>query len=125
MIATVLGLVIAIPLLFANALLNRCREASSRSSTSRAPACWRRASRSSAVLEQIPAHSRRRRRCRTTAGRASIWIFASGVLMWTLIIERYWYFAMRVAEAGGGVAGASGRRARTALRGARGRSARR
>jgi biopolymer transport protein ExbB len=22
-----------------------------------------------------------------------IWIFASGVLMWTLIIERYWYFA--------------------------------
>jgi biopolymer transport protein ExbB len=23
-----------------------------------------------------------------------IWIFASGVLMWALIIERYWYFAM-------------------------------
>jgi biopolymer transport protein ExbB len=22
-----------------------------------------------------------------------IWIFASGVLMWTLILERYWYFA--------------------------------
>jgi biopolymer transport protein ExbB len=23
-----------------------------------------------------------------------IWIFASGVLMWALIIERYWYFSM-------------------------------
>jgi biopolymer transport protein ExbB len=23
-----------------------------------------------------------------------IWIFASGVLMWALVIERYWYFAM-------------------------------
>jgi hypothetical protein len=22
------------------------------------------------------------------------WIFGSGVLMWALIIERYWYFAM-------------------------------
>jgi biopolymer transport protein ExbB len=31
-----------------------------------------------------------------------IWIFASGVLMWALILERYWYFARilpkRVAE---------------------------
>jgi biopolymer transport protein ExbB len=23
-----------------------------------------------------------------------VWIFASGVLMWALVIERYWYFAM-------------------------------
>jgi biopolymer transport protein ExbB len=23
-----------------------------------------------------------------------MWIFASGVLMWALVIERYWYFAM-------------------------------
>ncbi len=23
-----------------------------------------------------------------------VWIFASGVLMWALIVERYWYFAM-------------------------------
>ena len=23
-----------------------------------------------------------------------IWIFAAGVLMWALIIERYWYFSM-------------------------------
>ena len=69
MIATVLGLGIAIPLLFAGALLSTLSKNCRRSSTSRARACWRRASRSSAVLEQLPL-VRESSRCTTTAVRS-------------------------------------------------------
>ena len=49
------------------------------------------------------------------------WIFASGVLMWALIIERYWYFTMVLPKQAADCR-PSGWRARTARRGARGRS---
>lgn len=44
------------------------------------------------MLEQIPLF-RGIISLSTDGGPFVIWIFASGVLMWALIIERYWYFS--------------------------------
>jgi len=44
------------------------------------------------VLDQIPLF-RGIISLSTDGGPFVIWIFASGVLMWALIIERYWYFS--------------------------------
>ena len=124
MIATVLGLGIAIPLLFAGALLNSLSKA-------RCPDP-RRAERRHAGgehREATPCLSNCRssgasRRSSNDGGPFVLCIFSAGVLMWALIIERYWYFSRilpkQVAELQ-----ASGRPARTARRGVRGRSARR
>ncbi len=53
-----------------------------------------------------------------------LWIFSAGVLMWTLVIERYWYFWSDAAEADRRAVQAQWQaRAETVRRGARGRSA--
>jgi hypothetical protein len=51
-------------------------------------------------------------------------IFSSGVLMWALIIERFWYFTMVLPKQAAELQ-SSGSLARTARRGVPGRSARR
>jgi biopolymer transport protein ExbB len=45
------------------------------------------------VLEQVPL-IRGIVELSNDGGPWVVWIFASGVLMWALIIERYWYFSM-------------------------------
>ena len=52
-------------------------------------------------------------------------IFVSGVIMWTLVIERIWYFWRVLPVQNPGQRSTSGTRAATTCRGARGRSARR
>jgi biopolymer transport protein ExbB len=58
---------------------------------SRLWACWPIASRSSAVIEQIPL-VRGVLELVDDGGPFVGLIFASGILMWTIIAERYWFF---------------------------------
>jgi len=58
----------------------------------RVPVCWLKALRSSAVFEQLPL-IRGTVALINDGGPFVFWIFASGVLMWALIIERFWYFS--------------------------------
>ena len=58
---------------------------------SKVPACLRKASRNSAVLEDIP-FVRGIVELSRDGGPFVAWIFAACVLMWGLIAERYWYF---------------------------------
>ena len=95
MIATVLGLGIAMPLLFAQRLAAvDLASRSCRFSTSRAPACWPSAWRARPVLLDIAARAvpRRSLDMRELGGPVVDWIFIACVVMWCIVVERYWYF---------------------------------
>src|SRR5512134_1613320 len=73
---------------------SRSPSPSCRSSTSRAPACspsvWRA---SPMLLETLLAPFNAVAEMRVLGGPVVDWIFISCILMWVIVIERYWYFA--------------------------------
>src|SRR5579864_7252972 len=68
---------------------------------SRAPGCWRRTSSarvSCVLLDWLSAPLSAVRELVSGGGPFVMWIFLAGVLMWTLILERYWYFTQVLPE---------------------------
>ena len=93
MIATVLGLGIAIPLLFGNAVLSALsRQTRARSWTSRVVRPARRDDREEECSISCKHRTRRFVNLVDGGGPFVFLIFVSGVIMWTLVIERTWFF---------------------------------
>ena len=113
MIATVLGLGIAIPLLFANAWLQSISKSIVQILDEQSTGLLAERLEGKPMLDTLLAPFNAVAEMRVLGGPVVDWIFVSCVLMWVIVIERYWYFA-RILPGRRRLGAASGRRARIA-----------
>src|SRR5262245_52828277 len=71
----------------------RCPSRWCRCWISRARACWPNSWRARPVLELLEAPYDALHDMRTLGGPVVNWIFLACVLMWSIVLERYWYFS--------------------------------
>src|SRR3954471_16218076 len=71
----------------------RCRNPSSRCLMNRALVCWPSDWRPSTMLEILAVPYNALHEMRNLGGPVVNWIFLACVLMWSIVLERYWYFS--------------------------------